>query len=368
MTLSRADSVVPQGHGSTGSGGTDAEQGPHTATVGATVFADPQSRSLAKLIERIASTEVPVLIAGETGTGKEHLARHIHERSGRSGEFLALQCGQLTDTGAPHSWPTAQTEPRTIARFGGGFRSAWDGGTVLFDDVADLSLSLQCELLRILRDSETTSKQRDGVARVRIIASTSTDLGEATVRGRFRRDLLYRLNLVSVKVLPLRQRPGDIVPLAHHFLRLHSENGRLPARVLGHDATAALRQYQWPGNVRELQNVIRFALLTVSRREISAQDLRLPHEQASWQPAAGDGSQEMIESTQDRLAGILALLLQSPGSHLFDDVEGTLVREAFRAAGENQVHTATLLGISRNVVRTLLQKQGLLKPRRRVRP
>lgn len=343
MTLSRADRAVPDAQGSSGSAGTQ-----HRAdSITSAVFADPQSRSLGRLLERIALTDVPVLIAGEAGTGKEHLARHVHERSGRGGDFIIVQCGQATDVSGE-----------------------WDRGTAFFDDVGDLSPSLQSELLGLLRNAETAVQQGgpSAACRVRIIAATSTDLGDAAAKGRFRRDLLYRLNPASVKLLPLRQRPGDIVPLANHFLRSHSENGNLAARVLGHDAMSALCAYPWPGNVRELENVIRFALLTAPRREISAADLRIADEHGGARVAAADASPKVAESTRDRLAGLLALLLQSPGRHLLDDVEGLLVKEAFRATGGNQVHTATLLGISRNVVRTLLQKHGLLRPRRRAPP
>jgi DNA-binding NtrC family response regulator len=249
-------------------------------------------------------------------------------------------------------------------------RGAGGRGTLFLDDVGDLSPALQGELLRILRDSESDPKasERAQLTRVRVIAASNIDLGEAANRGRFRHDLLYRLNIASVKVLPLRQRPGDIVPLAHHFLRLHSENGRLPVRVLGQDSVAALRHYPWPGNVRELENVIRFALLTATRRELSAVDLHLEHERASGPVIDRELSAQALDSTLDRLAGLLATLLQHPCARLYDKVEGLLIAEAYRATGGNQVHTATRLGISRNVVRTLLKKHGLLSPTRRHRP
>jgi DNA-binding NtrC family response regulator len=321
---------------------------PDTAAGGAVVFADPQSRSLANLLERIAPTTVPVLLTGETGSGKERLARYIHERSGRTGEFVVVQCSPA---------PQAGRGP-----FG-----ASDRGTLFFDDVCDLSPALQCELLRLLRENDAAPTAPDGSAAsaMRVITSTSTDLGEVMLRGHFRRDLFYRLNIASIKVPPLRQRPGDIVPLANYFLRLYSGSSKPPARALGQNALVALRHYPWPGNVRELENVIRFAALTAPRRELGAEDLRLENEPMAAPRMGRDLAQEVSDSSPDKLARVLAQRLQNPGAHLYDDVEGLLVTEAFRAADGNQVQTATLLGISRNVVRTLLKKHGLLKPARK---
>jgi DNA-binding NtrC family response regulator len=326
-----------------------ADPGIGAAAGEAIVFADPQSRSLASLLERIAPADVPVMISGETGTGKERLARHIHQRSGRRGGFAVVHCSSLS---------LASTELGGDAGTRGGALGASDRGTLFFDDVGDLSPGLQCELLRLLRNNGPT----DGApwAQTRIITSTSTELSEAVLKGHFRRDLFYRLAGAPVKLLPLRQRPGDIVPLANHFLRMHVRGAvQQPPRLLGQDAIAALRQYRWPGNVRELENVIRLSLLTTSERELTAEDFRLELDRSIDHDTIATLSGD---SPHKKLAGLLTHLLQNPGAHLYDDVEGLLVAEAFRTTGGNQVHTATLLGISRNVVRTLLKKHGLLKP------
>lgn len=347
MTLTRIGSVVS---GSPVPAVDRAEDGhgvDETAS-GAAVFADPQSRSLESLLDRIAPTDVPVMIIGETGTGKERLARYIHERSGRAGEFAVVHCSLLCDLniGEPGSG-----EARIRAALGSSQAGASSRGTLFFADVGDLSSTLQCELLRLLRANNTVTSD---VGRARIITSSSTDLGEALLEGRFRRDLFYRLNGAPIRLLPLRQRPGDIVPLANHFLRLYARSSVLPLYKLGRDALSALQQHPWPGNVRELENVIRFCVLTTPRPELTREDLRL-------ESARTVDYEPMGESFNEKLAGFLTLLFQNPGPHLYDDVERLLVTRAFQATGGNQVHTATLLGVSRNVVRTLLKKHGLLK-------
>jgi DNA-binding NtrC family response regulator len=354
----RSGTAVPETHASAASRKDDPGHDPGPA-LASPVSADPQSRALASLLERVAPTGVPVLITGETGVGKERLARYIHERSGRAGEFVVVQCSTLppgSNTNTSHGWD------------GGGRITGVQVGrrkpgidTLFFDDVGELTSALQCELLRLLRENDDSLTAPDNTASpaVRVITSTSTELSEEVLKGHFRRDLFYRLNIATVKVLPLRQRPGDIVPLANHFLGLYSEDSKLPARTFGQGALSALQRYPWPGNVRELENVVRFAVLTAARRELSAADLRLEDGRMAAS-AMAPGPDPEVSETADGLARLLALRLRNPGTHLYDEVEGLLVAEAFRTTGGNQVHTALLLGISRNVVRTLLKKHGLL--------
>ena len=341
----RSGTAVPENHAIAASR-KDYPTGPAST---APVFADPGSRALANLLERVAPTGVPVLIAGEIGSGKERLARYIHERSGHVGEFIVLHCNALS--------------PETYTNTS---HAAGRAGTLFFDDVGELTPAAQCELLRLLRENEISLTAPDDAAShgVRVITSTSTELGQAVLEGHFRRDLFYRLNIATIKVPPLRERPGDIVPLANHFLRLYSDSSKLPARTFAQGALTALRRHPWPGNVRELENVIRFAVLTAHRRELSAEDLRLEGEHLAVSATRSD-SDPAVSETQDSLARLLALRLRNPGRRLYDEVEGLLVTEAFRLAGANQVHTALLLGVTRNVVRTLLKKHGLLESTRK---
>jgi DNA-binding NtrC family response regulator len=360
----RVGTAVPENHASAASRKDDPGQDPGPVSA-SPMFADPQSRALANLLERVAPTGVPVLITGETGSGKERLARYIHERSGRAGEFVVVQCSALPPESNAN---TSHGGDRGVRIAGVQFGRSKPGvGTLFLDDVGELPPALQCELLRLLRENDASLTAPDNAAwpAVRVITSTSTELGEEVLKGHFRRDLFYRLNIATVKVLPLRQRPGDIVPLANHFLRLYSEDSKLPARAFGPGALSALRRHSWPGNVRELENVVRFAVLTAARREISATDLRLEDEHLAAS-GVGSGPNPEVSETEDELARLLALRLRNPGTHLYDEVEGLLVAEAFRTTGGNQVHTALLLGISRNVVRTLLRKHGLLSSSRKL--
>ena len=360
----RLGTAVPENHAGAASRKGDPGQDPGPAPA-SPVFADPQARALANLLERVAPTGVPVLITGETGSGKERLARHIHERSGRAGEFVVVQCSTLPPGSDPNTSHSGDKGVRIAGVQVG--RSKPGVGTLFLDDVGELTPALQGELLRLLRenDASLTAPANTASPAVRVISSTSTELGEEVLKGHFRRDLLYRLNIATIKVLPLRQRPGDIVPLANHFLRLYSEDSKLPARAFGPSALSALHRYSWPGNVRELENVVRFAVLTAARRELSATDLHLEGDQPAA-PGVGPRPHLEVSGTEDELARLLALRLRNPGTHLYDEVEGLLVTEAFRTAGENQVHTALLLGISRNVVRTLLKKHGLLRSSRKL--
>jgi DNA-binding NtrC family response regulator len=371
VTLTQPGIAAPENHAMVASRKDDPAQDPGAGRGEVPVFADPQSRSVASLVERVARTSVPVLITGETGSGKERLARYIHERSGRSGEFIVMQC----NTALPGNDVRASQGPGSGVRITGmqPGRGAFGlkdgrGGTLFLDDVGELCPASQCELLRLLRESDVWLTEPDNAnsSAVRVITSTSTELSEGVLKGSFRRDLFYRLNIATVRVPPLRQRPGDIVPLANHFLRLHSRGSNLPIRAFGQDALAALRRHPWPGNVRELENVIRFAVLTAPRRELRAEDLRLEDPHLATSGIAPGPDQDSGEPPPDELVRLLARRVRNPGAHLYDEVEGLLVAEAFRAAGGNQVHTATLLGISRNVVRTLLKKHGLLNSSRKV--
>jgi DNA-binding NtrC family response regulator len=365
VTLARAGTAVPENHAVMASSDDDSRQDPREVGAGAPVFADPQSRSLAELVERLAPTNVPVLITGDTGSGKERLARHIHERSGRPGEFVVVQCSALAP--ASNANPLHDGNRSTRIRGAQLGRDKPCAGTLFLDDVGELTPALQCELLSLLRETNISLTTRENTTSpaLRVISATSTELGEAALKGHFRADLLYRLNIATVKLLPLSQRPADIIPLANHFLRFYSGNSKQPTRAFGPDALAALRRHSWPGNVRELENVIRFAVLTAPRRELSPEDLRLGSEHRATSEVGRSSSSNIAVSSQDDLVRLLALRLRNPGTSLYDEVEGLLVTEAFRTAGGNQVHTALLLGISRNVVRTLLRKHGLLKSSRR---
>ena len=236
----------------------------HAVSAGSPIAADPHSLSVYALADRLAQTEVPVLLTGATGTGKEVLSRFIHTRSRRSsGQFVAINCAAIPETmleavlfGHQKGAFTGATGTAT-----GLFREA-DGGTLLLDEIAEMPLGLQAKLLRALQEGEVlpVGATRPIKVDVRIIACANRDLPTEVAEGRFREDLFYRLNVFPMHLASLRDRPGDIAPLACAMMLRHRSGGRGPQRFAP-AALAMLRMHSWPGNVRELENVIRRALV-----------------------------------------------------------------------------------------------------------
>jgi DNA-binding NtrC family response regulator len=325
------------------------------------VCADPVSKSLVKLLARIAPSDMSVMISGDSGTGKEVVARHIHKVSGRTGAFVVVNCSAIAEqlTAGGDISPSKAVGATGNVRSDRWFEDACHG-TLFLDEIADLPATLQNRLLGTLQEHEATrgGSHAPGPNDVRLIAATKVDLSEAVSAGHFRLELFYRLNVGQIKLLPLRQRRVDVGALAHHFLGVYGKRLNLPPPRLGEDAIATLTEYPWPGNVRELENVIHFALLVAPERELRSEHLNLGGMRGITPTAAPS---EWIEG--DALPGALSKLLvrmfQEPGERLLNDLENRVIAEAFKFTGENQVRTAALLGISRNVVRTLLRKHGL---------
>jgi sigma-54-specific transcriptional regulator len=330
----------------------------------AQVFSDPRSLQLLELIEKVAACDATVLIIGETGTGKELVARHIHERSGRSGPFVAVNCGAFSET---------LVESELFGHVAGAFtgaqqaRAGWfeaaNHGTLFLDEVGDLSLSIQVKLLRVLQERQVT---RIGSCKaipldVRLIAATNVDLGKAVQAKHFRLDLYYRLNVAPLQLPPLRERCGDIMPLVRHFIDLYRRKLSLGEIELTADAEQALMAYCWPGNIRELENVIHFALILCRNATIGLGDLRLPGAPARGQIVDRAVVQE-CGTTLERLEEILEQLLRDGAESLYETVERLLVTTAFAHCRDNQVQSAKSLGISRNILRAQLKRFGVLDP------
>lgn len=238
------------------------------------VAGDAATHALLALATRLAASTIPVLIEGPTGTGKEVLARFIHSASNRSqGPFIAINCAAM-----PESMLEAMLFGHRKGAFTGaseageGFFRAADGGTLLLDEIGEMPIELQAKLLRSLQEGEVVpiGATRPVKVDVRIIASTNRDLPAEVATGRFREDLFYRLNVFPLLVPALRERPGDIAPLAFAMLLRHSEHGQGPAWI-DREALRKLAEHPWPGNVRELENVIRRAIVLAGGvREIAA--------------------------------------------------------------------------------------------------
>lgn len=348
----------------------------------ALVFSDPKSEKILEYIEKIAPSDATVLIGGETGTGKELVARHIHLLSGRKGPFLAVNCGAISDQLAESELFGHEAGSFTGAT---GKREGWfeaaNNGTLFLDEIGDLPLPLQVKLLRVLQEKEVVRiGSRKGIpVNVRLITATNVDLDFAVSAGHFRRDLLYRINIAQLKLPPLRERPGDIPPLAEHFLKTYSNKMGYKQPVFSADAMELMLNYSWPGNIRELENVIHFALLVAGGETIEPEHLKVTggwntysdkstqfiqqpstHHPASGSASAGGGNYGGNDPMK-----LIAIQLkrlfeeQGDGPH-FNNLESLIVHEAFHYVRSNQVHAASLLGISRNVMRTLLKRHGLL--------
>ncbi|HYQ52755.1 MAG TPA: sigma54-dependent transcriptional activator SfnR [Pseudomonas sp.] len=332
----------------------------------AQVFEDPKSQALLAHLQQVAPSEASVLIIGETGTGKELVARHIHNLSGRrNGPFVAVNCGAFSESLVEAELFGHEKGAFTgaLAAKAGWFEEA-NGGTLFLDEIGDLPLPIQVKLLRVLQEREVVrlGSRKSIPINVRVLAATNVQLEKAINAGHFREDLYYRLNVVTLQLHPLRDRPGDILPLARHFIRSYSERLNYGPVELSPKAQAKLVEYSWPGNIRELENVIHHSLLTCGDGLVQAQDLRLSNLRLERQE-----EEPTSNGVDDLLLQAFSRLYEEQPGDLYEKVENALLRSAYHFCHYNQVHTAQLLGLSRNVTRTRLIAIGeLVVNKRRV--
>ena len=345
----------------------------------ALVFEDPGSLALLERVDQVSPTDATVLIIGETGTGKELLARRIHQGSGRSGPFVAVNCGAFSESLIDAELFGHESGAFTgAAQARAGWFEAANGGTLFLDEIGDLSLSLQVKLLRVLQERQVVrlGSRKPIALDVRLVAATNVDLRDAVNANHFRADLYYRLSVATLELRPLCERPGDILPLARHFLASYSARLGIQGAGLSPEAEQALLAHDWPGNIRELENVIHYAMIVAPMATLHVADLQGIHRSARrasravpLQPPIAPPASAFAEPAPGEAAGSpapdsLREVLLGRMSHaepeLFDSVEATLVKTAFEFCHGNQVQTAHLLGLSRNVLRTLLKRHGLL--------
>jgi two-component system nitrogen regulation response regulator GlnG len=321
----------------------------------------PPMIDLYKTIGRIAPSDATVLILGESGTGKELVARTIHYHSRRrEGPFVAVNMAAIPSElieaelfGHERGAFTGAVEARE-----GRFREA-HGGTLSLDEVGDLPLPLQAKLLRVIQESEVTplGSKRSIPVDVRIVAATHQDLETAVKEGRFREDLYFRLNVVPIRVAPLRERRDDIPLLVQHFVERFSSELGLPQRWPTEKAVEALVEHRWPGNVRELENVIKRALAFASAEVITEDDVAV----ALHRP--GGSEKDWTEGVRRELAEMLETPdtagERGPYWTLVDRLERAVLEEALDRASGNQLQTARLLGINRNTLRKKLSELGI---------
>ncbi|MBX9599714.1 MAG: sigma-54 dependent transcriptional regulator [Bryobacteraceae bacterium] len=292
-------------------------------------------------VARVAPTRATVLLAGESGVGKDLIARAIHHHSPRANKpFVKINCTAIPEnlmeselfgyekgafTGASQSKP-------------GKFEFA-DGGTVFLDEIGDVPASVQVKLLRVLqeREFERLGSNRTRHIDVRVIAATNVDLRAALEQGTFREDLYYRLNVVPLSIPPLRERKEDIPYLVDHLIAKLAPDLGSPVRAISPQALDRLMEYHWPGNVRELQNVLERSMVLCPANRLEAAGIRFD---TSRRPAA---------------SGPVFL----PDGMTLDELEQAIIREALRRADGNKSHAARMLGLTRNALRYRLSQMGI---------
>jgi transcriptional regulator with GAF, ATPase, and Fis domain len=299
-------------------------------------------RSMLQIVDRVTATEVPVLLLGESGSGKELVARAIHQNGSRAkAPFVSENCAAI---------PEPLLESTLFGHVRGAFTGAQrarsglfevaDHGTLFLDEIGEMSLGMQTKLLRALQSGEVRPVGSENVrfVDVRVIGATHRDLPALVAAGKFREDLLYRLNVISVRVPPLRERFGDVSLLVQHFLRMHA-GGRKPS--IERAALDALTAFSWPGNVRQLENEVRRALV------LSDDTIRLEHL-----------SREIAQASQPKRVGEEFDLRGR-----VDALEADLVRAALRRVGGNQTRAAELLGLSRFGLQKMMKRLEIRQER-----
>jgi DNA-binding NtrC family response regulator len=291
-----------------------------------------------RLIEDVAPSETPILIVGETGTGKELVAKAIHALSPRrSAPFVAVNCGAFTET---------LLESTLFGHEKGAFTGAHhmqkgrlemaDGGTVFLDEVGEISPKMQVDLLRVLEEKTfyRLGNPKPLTADFRLVSATHRDLEEAVEKESFRQDFYYRINVITIPVPPLRERMGDIELLAHHFLEQYSRELNKDVGGISKEALNILTRYDWPGNVRELENVIERAVVIGKKTRIMPSDLPFQDRGVPYKPVAGS----------------------------LEEMEKNHISEMLRACAWNIARTASSLGINRTTLYKKIKKYELKPP------
>jgi nitrogen regulation protein NR(I) len=321
----------------------------------------PAMQEVYKMIGRVAETDVTVLITGESGTGKDLVARAIWKYGPRRTKIMMpINCAAI---------PENLLESELFGHERGAFTGAeklrigrfeeCDGGTVFLDEIGDMPVSLQAKLLHVLQDGEITrvGSQRTIRVDIRVIAATNKNLQSLVERGLFREDLFYRLNVVAIHLPPLRERIEDIPELVRYFLARFSRELGKKVDVVSEDVMRFMMSYSWGGNVRELENSLRRAVLLSRGGTITRADLQIIPD-ASAQPATSydaDDPQELM------MRGFDAVLQNPPNEGALAHVERLLLVRALERLKGNQKRAAELLGIARNTLRSKMDRYGIEK-------
>ena len=300
---------------------------------------DPVMLETIRRVEQVAPSEASIMITGESGTGKEVIARHLHRRSRRaSGPFVALNCAAIPENLLESELFGHEKGAFSgaLARRAGKFEAA-DGGTLLLDEITEMDVRLQSKLLRAIQEREIDRLGGTSPVKVnvRILATSNRELPAEVAAGRFREDLYFRLNVVSLRLPALRDRPGDIEALADHYARRYADVNGLPYRPLDRQALLKLHTHGWRGNVRELENTIHRAVLLTTANTIGADAIEL----GTASPAA--------VNTATGISGLVGRTMEA--------VERDLILETLGHTLGNRTHAAVILGISIRALRNKLR-------------
>ena len=312
---------------------------------------DPSMQAVLKLADQVAASDASILITGESGVGKEVMARYLHEKSKRAQRpFISVNCAAIPDNLLESELFGHEKGAFTgaMARRIGKFEEA-DGGTLLLDEISEMDARLQAKLLRALQERviDRVGGAKPVPVNIRVLATSNRNLAAAVKDGSFREDLLYRLNVINLAIPPLRDRPADILALSEFFAKKYAEANAIANKPIGLEARRRLQAHAWPGNVRELENAMHRAVLLSSGAEIDAEAIRLPDGQP-LNPVAPIGSDYV---------GRISLAAESAARTFVGstvaEVEQKLIIDTLNHCFGNRTHAANILGIS---IRTLRNK------------
>ena len=318
------------------------------------VVRDPAMEQVIKLADQVAPSEASILITGESGSGKEVMARYVHGKSRRAkAPFISVNCAAIPENLLESELFGHEKGAFTgaMARRIGKFEEA-DGGTLLLDEISEMDARLQAKLLRALQERviDRVGGTKPVKVDIRVIATSNRDLARAVSEGTFREDLLYRLNVVNLRLPSLRERPGDIAVLADHFIKKYAAANGVPVRPLSSPAREALTRHRWPGNVRELENAMHRAVLLATGSEIDVEAIRLP----DGQPLAGlTGPTPATVGVVGHAAQAAETVTRAFVGQTVAEMEKVLILDTLKHCLGNRTHAANILGIS---IRTLRNK------------